>query len=156
MLGRIRSGEETAISPPSPQGKCSLKTHACLKEEKKYGWEGWERGEDGKAPLVKWLYLSRVHSRWSWLCPRGSFIPGLRNFMGSFLRNPLCTCQGECLGLGLEKPRPYLPAWQNSLRKREIIFKVSFLLCSTLQEKSASAVYEPYGSFLFLVFCFDR
>lgn len=61
----------------STQGQCSLRTHACLKEEKKYGWEGWERGEDGKDTLVKGLYLSRVHSRWSWLCPRGSFIPGL-------------------------------------------------------------------------------
>lgn len=77
-------------------------------------------------------------------------------FMGSFLRNLLGTCQGACLGLGLERPRPCLPAWQNSLRNREMIFKVLFLLRSTLQEKSASAVYEPYGSFLFLVFCFDR
>lgn len=101
MLGKIRSGEETAISPPSPQGKCSLKTHACLKEEKKYGWEGWERGEDGKAPLVKWLYLSRVHSRWSWLCPRGSFIPGLRNFMGSFLRKSTLHMPRRVLGSGV-------------------------------------------------------
>lgn len=50
-------------------------------------------------------------------------------FMGSFLRNLLGTCQGACLGLGLERPRPCLPAWQNSLRNREMIFKVLFLLC---------------------------
>lgn len=43
--------------------------------------------------------------------------------MGSFLRNLLCTCQGDCLDLGLERPRPCLPARQNSLRNREIIIK---------------------------------
>lgn len=148
MPGGISSGEEIAISPPP---LC-----ACLKEEKKI-WVGRlgkrrRRKRSTCESVVPFKGSFRVELALS----KRVFHSRLRNFLGSFLRNLLCMCQGECLGQRLEKPRPYLLAWQNLLRSRETIFKVLFLFHSTLQEKSASAVYEPYGSFLFLVFCFDR
>lgn len=50
-------------------------------------------------------------------------------------------CRGGCLGLGLGKPGPYLPAWQNPLRKREIIIFKAAKSCSCFPALCARKVH---------------